>query len=76
MAQMLPMQACPFIFTLCNHLSPAPGPVDQFAIHTGDNGTDYRTLKVTWKIPTILKRNSEITGYSIKYNDTSEVKYS
>ena len=47
--------------------------MDQFTIYTGDDNKDYRNLKVAWKIPTILERNSEITGFTIKYNDTAEV---
>ena len=48
--------------------------MDQFTIYTGDDNKDYRNLKVAWKIPTILERNSEITGFTIKYNDTAEVR--
>ena len=51
----------------------APGKVDMFTILTGDNGTSYRTAIVRWKIPTILKRNCEIIGYTIMHNATTNV---
>ena len=33
----------------------------------------YQTLIVEWKIPQLLHRNSEITGYKFMSNDTTEV---
>ena len=55
-------------------LTLAPGRVDGLKIITGDdNAGSYQTLTVEWKIPSLLERNSKITGYVFKFNYTTEV---
>ncbi|XP_060587917.1 uncharacterized protein LOC132743412, partial [Ruditapes philippinarum] len=54
-------------------LPAAPGKVHDFRKHDAPNG-DYLKLKITWKAPVILERNSIIKEYKYVHNASEELE--
>ncbi|XP_069129403.1 receptor-type tyrosine-protein phosphatase F-like isoform X2 [Argopecten irradians] len=47
----------------------APGPVENFVVARPD-GPDFTTVTVSWSLPSVLQRNSDITKFMFAHNAT------